>query len=472
MNKSFEDQWKDALGDTSHTPPPEIWERVEAELDRKKSRFLLWGIPVQKNYFALSGAAAAVVLMLGTLFLVNYEAPQRSVSQKAGTSMEQKPESTEQPDPAGDAESATSAAQRPEAGNNGPAIASVAESVTTEAPRLISLRTPAPAAAHPAEVQREQVAAISIQSPYPSEMGGILSAAYDELDPLPFRKMQAYTAYPRVEAPLNDVPPAVQTRKEKRIWMGVIAANAPFNPNFSAPGFQQQALSAIQSSNALMYFDKTTPGLGGNAMYSNSSRTDAQSSFKTGQSMSIGLSFGRRLKKKLALESGLKFTRATTTHNSNVYALNKATGETESFSHANYVSTQNRMSDVLISVNGTSHYAYHFLSVPLLLNYEVLRLGKLNVNAVGGMSTEFLLSGTVTNSRNQQESFNAGNSNFRPINIAGIGGVRLSYPLTTALDINLGSTYQHFLTSGLQKSTDATFRPSMLGINLGLSVRQ
>lgn len=468
MNKSFEDQWKDALGDASHTPPPEIWERVEAELDRKKSRFLLWGMPAHKNYFVLSGVAAAVVLMLGTLFWVNYQAPVKGVSQEAATSAGQPAGSTA---PSASTESGTVAVTGTPAGTAGTkntALASASEHRSAAASREPG--SPAPVAQVP-PAQTEQLS-LSIQSPYPSEMRGTLSASYQELDPLPFREMRAYASYPRVEVSWHEAPR--QVRKEKRGWMGVIAANAPFNPNFSAPGFQQQALSAIQSSNALLSYNKGTVGAnpGSSAMYSNSSRTDAQSSFKTGQSMSIGLIFGRRLKKKLAVESGLKFTRATTTHNSNVYALDKATGKTESFSHANYVSSQNQMSDVLISVNGTSHYAYHFLSVPLLLNYEVLRLGKLNVNAVGGMSTEILLSGTLTNSKNHQESFNAGNSNFRPVNIAGVGGLRMSYPLTAALDINLGSTYQHFLTSGLQKRTDATFRPSMLGINLGLSVRQ
>lgn len=87
MNKSFEDQWKDALGDASRTPPPEVWERVEAELNRKKSRFILWRNPVRsnpvlRNPLLLSGVAAAVTLVLGTLFFVNYSANEREISQK------------------------------------------------------------------------------------------------------------------------------------------------------------------------------------------------------------------------------------------------------------------------------------------------------------------------------------------------------------------------------------------------------
>lgn len=469
MNRSFEDQWKDALGDASQTPPPEIWERVEAELDRKKSRVLLWKNPVRRNPVILSGVAAAVTLVLGTLFLINYTTPVRSISQKTGTSaVVQEPESRGSVD-SSPAISAEKEYDRPVSPvvpgrvQEEPVSQTVHAALAMNRAKEVSLaKSKEEQASLPGYVlSAERVNAPGRNTP---------AAAYDLLDPLPFTEMQAYAGSPRVPAEMDYAPLSRENKKEKKIWMGVIAANAPFNPNFSAPGFQQEALMAVQNSSApLLSFDKGSAAAVGD--YSNSSRTDAQSSFKRGQSMSFGLVFGRKLNKKMSLESGLKFTRATATHTSNVYAVNQATGETESFSYANYVSSSNRMSDVLISVNGTSHYSYHFLSVPLLLNYQVLNIGKLNMNAVGGLSSEFLLSGTVANSKSEQ-NFNAGNSNFRPVNLAGVGGLRLSYPLTPLLDINLGGMYQHFLTSGLQKNTDATFRPSMLGVNLGLSVRQ
>lgn len=459
MKKSFEDQWKDALGDASQAPPPEIWERVEAELDRKKSRFILWVIPVRMKPAILSGVAAAVTLALGTLFFVNYSATESGISQKAGTPAvpsAQESETGEIPEPAVTHEpvAATGDAHGGTLQTVHPAAPTLASQIITAQPEEVSL-----------PVQSLSISGEKEVTP------GNTAGAYP-LSPLPFREMQAYAELPRVQEPEKYIPVSRKTPKEKKGWMSLIAANAPFNPNFSAPGFQQQALSAVQNSEALLSFDKSFVRPGTNGFHSNSHRTDALSSFKRGQSMSIGLMMGRRLKKRLSLESGVKFTRATATLTSNVYALNKLTGETESFSHANYIRSDNEMSDALISVNSNSHYSYHFLSVPLLLNYEVLNVGKLNVNAVGGLSSEFLLSGTVINSRQSEQSFNAGNSNFRPVSLAGVGGLRLSYPVTSMLEINLGGTYQHFITSGLQKGSDATFRPSMLGINLGMSVRR
>lgn len=464
MNKSFEDQWKDALSDASQTPPPEIWERVETELDRKKSGFILWMNPARaglawKNPAILSGVAAAVALVLGTLFFVNLPAPENGVSKNTGA-----PVKIQEP-----------AGQKPETPLPVPTVTADAPLAINQPEKNPEIRTLASQTGEKQTVRPAQplLAGLTNENPEPVHEEGIAAVSYAALDPLPFREMEVYTEYPRVQAPV-EYSPAINRKvsKEKKTWMGLIASNAPFNPNFSAPGFQQQALNAVHNSNALLAFDKGHQGMNGNSFYSNSSRTDARSSFKSGQSMSFGFIFGRKLKKRLALESGVRFTRATATHTSNVYAVNKITGETESFSHANYLSSDKGLSDVLISVNGTSHYSYHFLSVPLLLNYHVLNIGKLNMNAVGGLSNEFLLSGTVVNSKQNEHSFTAGNSNFRAVSIAGVGGIRLSYPVTSALDINLGGTYQHFITSGLQKSADATFRPSTMGINLGLSVRQ
>ncbi len=73
---------------------------------------------------------------------------------------------------------------------------------------------------------------------------------------------------------------------------------------------------------------------------------------------------------------------------------------------------------------------------------------------------------------NGSEKINAANSKYKALSLAGIGGVRLSYPITQALDLQLGGQYQHFLTSGLENTGNATLRPSMMGIHLGLSVRR
>ena len=445
MNKSFEDQWKDALGDASQTPPPEIWDRVEAELNKKKRGFLLWRNPARDNAGLFAGVAAALVLALGTtLFLVNTVAPGETVSEKENRSTEIKPGSTLEEQAA----ATGSESSRPVVS----AVQALKKAITDRAEENI-----------PSGLTAIEPAGYRLLTP-------AIQVVTDRLAPLPYNTMPVYAALPAVQVtPMLPSPEAPSSKRKIRV--GFLAANAPFNPNFSAPGFRQEALSAVQSSDILLAFDKGT-NTGVNGFYSNSSRTDAFSTFLQGQSVGFGLTIDRELRKRLSVETGIKFTRATASHVSNVYTLNKTTGHTESFSHANYMQSSEGKADALISVTGTSRYAYQFLSVPVLLNYEILHIGKLQMNAVAGVSTELLLAGTVVDARENEQHFGAGNSNFRTINLAGVAGVRLSYPVTSRLDINLGSSYQHFLTSGLEKKSQATFRPSMLGLNLGLSVRQ
>ncbi len=451
MNKSFEDQWKEALGDASQTPPPEIWDRVEAELNQKKRRFIFWINPSARKKIVFTGAAAALALVLGsTWFLVNL--PEKQVTRQDLPARETTDFSKE-------AANTPEEQSAPPAHEQRPASEPFSGFVSRQEPVLVSVTKTG---------QHEVQAILSTENK---------AERARDFDPkfLPspaYAYMQVSASLPRIQAPEAPIVTPRKADREKKIRIGFLAANAPFHPNFSAPGFQQQALSAAQNSDVLLSFDKGNAGLNGNSFYTNSSRTDAQSSFEPGQSMGFGITLARKLKKRLSLESGLKFTRATASYTSNVYAVNQSTGQTESFSHANYVQSDEKMSDVLISVSGTSRYSYHFLSVPLLLNYQVLNLGKLQLNAVAGLSNEFLISGTVVNPKQNEQHFNAGNSNFRAINIAGVGGVRLSYPITSVLDIQLGGTYQHFLTSGLEKNTQATFRPSMPGVHLAISVRQ
>ncbi len=454
MKKSFEDQWKEALGDASQTPPPEIWDRVEAELNQKRRRFIFWINPSARKKIVFTGAAAALALVLGsTWFMVNLPKNQVTRQDLPASGIEDFSKETKKNAP--EEKSALPANEQR------PLSESFSDFVNRQKPVLTSTVKTGQLAVQPALTTENEAEPDSERDFGP---GLLPSRAY--------AYMQVSASLPQIQTPEVPVITDRKADREKKLRIGFLAANAPFHPNFSAPGFQQQALSAAQNSDVLLSFDKSNSELNGNSFYTNSSRTDAQSSFEPGQSMGFGITLAHKLKKRLSLESGLKFTRATASYTSNVYAVNQTTGQTESFSHANYVQSDGKTSDVLISVSGTSRYTYHFLSVPLLLNYEVLNLGKLRFNAVAGLSNEFLISGSVVNPKQNEQHFNAGNSNFRAINIAGVGGVRLSYPITSVLDIQLGGTYQHFLTSGLEKNARATFRPSMSGVHLGISVRQ
>lgn len=460
MKKNFENQWKDALSDASHTPPPEIWDRIEADLDKNKKRGIFW-----LNPFLLSGVAAAIMLVLATLFLF------KNAQTPVAKSIEKSAQPTNE-----------SQSLKPSISNEPVELnqeISAQEKIPSENNHLIAKSTLKEKVAKGSsftdnkQIQSDLVAA-TIETPQSkdsespiTQINKLASLAYLEMG----NSFQGFRN--KLEVLRDDTP--IQTKKNRESWFGVLAFNAPFNPNFSTPQFQTQALSAAQNSAGLNAFDKGvngTSGMPNGNYYSSSSRTDVYDSYKRGRAMSFGVSFGKRLKNRLSLETGVRYTKASATHQSNVYSLNKTTGKYESFTLSNYVLPENGNNDVIVSVNGTSQHDYNFVSIPILLNYNIINAGRFNVNAVGGLSSELLISGNVVNSKYSETSFNASNSRFRAVNLAGVTGLRLSYALTNLLDINLGSTYQHFLTSGIESSQDASFKPSMFGMNLGLSVRK
>jgi hypothetical protein len=429
MNKSFEDQWKDALRDASQTPPPDIWSRVEQELDKKEKRgFILW-----KNPRLLSGAAAAVLLVLSTLYFSQQTAPLADLPK---STVPTSPELQE-------VEESTSAYAME---NHLATNTTVQNSIGTE-------KIQETLAKHDTYGITEEKAA------FPAEM----------MQALAYEATSASLHLPNVE-----VAPAekelLENKAAKKKWVAIAAQNSGFQPNFSAPGLQQAALSAAVNSSNLIPFDKTNAG-SGEYQLSNTNRSDINEGLTRGQSFSFGLGIGNKFKNKWGWETGLKYTHATAFNNSNVYVFDKATGKTDSYFHANYVNDANPSDEFMVSVNSKSKYSYHFLAVPVLLNYDVLQVGQFKVQAVAGISGEWFMGGKVE-SDNGSEKLHAGNSKYKALSLAGVGGLRLSYPITQTLDLQLGGQYQHFLTSGLENTGDATLRPSMMGIHLGLSVRR
>lgn len=491
---SFENQWKDALEDATYAPPPEIWDRVEAELEKKKRP----GVLIWKNPFLLSGVAAALLLVLGTLFLFNNNANSEAVSKsepvnEPGVASSEDKSRTENKTEK-DAQSISSAVAEKTLAKSDLVDKSKIASAHLSKINVNSVDKDILRGTSAVEVQEksslveekslDRTASQEVFSEMKNELAeksssplfSDVKATFDRLDGIQIAALNNSFQKPANKIDISVLGNNETAKKEKNGWFGVLASNAPFNPNFSTPALHQQANAAIMKSEDTFY----QSAAGGNGQpsgptgsYTNTNRRDPSSNFKIGSALSYGLGFGKKIKKRLAIESGVRFTTAQTSHVYNVYAVDKKTGDFNSYSLANYaLSNDLKNSDVLISVNGSSQITYNFLSIPILLNYNLINLGRFNVNAIGGLSSEILLSGNVAHPKDVNQSFNAGNSNFKAFNIAGLGGVRLSYALTKQLDVNLGSTYQHFLNSGIESSTSASFRPSMLGLNMGISVRR
>ncbi len=476
MHKRIENQWKEASEDAMLNPPPEIWDRIEAQLDKDKKKAIVWW----KNPLLMSGIAASIVLVLGFIFL-NQKSAQLLQKDLAHTNVK-KQEAQSKELSSGTAEKlyiSSSTGTLEESVANSPIIEKQKTAVHVNN-RLLSGNTNNIVDRILETTSYAKLDQTQIQIKQSPDNDNFVETATKTLEKLflDVKSLPSITWQEGNKLAFNDRldfdRPEASKGKRKRNWhVGLLTANAPFNANFNTPTFQSQALGAAKNSDAaFISYLSLSNGEPGPAQYSNSIRSDARNEFKTGSSMSFGVSFGVDITRKLSVESGLRITNASVTNISNVYAVNQNTGASEDFSTANYIRTEQDKPDVIISVNNSNRHTYRFISVPLLLNYTLVELGKFNLSAVAGVSGDIMLSSSVENSKNVVTEFQPKNSNYNALNVSGVGGLRINYDLTNHLGINLGTTYQKFLNSGISSSDNASFKPSMFGVNLGIVLKK
>lgn len=484
MRNLFDDEWQEAFKDASKNPPDEVWERIEQELDKKKKG----GIIFWSNPMLWSGVAASIMLILGTLWLSNVKVVENLKPEMASTASDFIEKSKEK-----------STELEIKTGQLGDRIsdkikevhdifsAKAAEYIVKDSnfPKLTAFRNEVLNSRSVEHVTADILLNKKINTEEFSEK--VFASPNATLQDFELTKLRSKNFESFVEisplARLNLIveskPQLAQTRKKDKIWFGFTGGGAPFNPNLNTPNFQSQAMSAAAASDDL--FKMYPNGANGNVgtpdetpmdVYTGSSSTNVQSSFSKGTALNLGIRFGKKLKKKFSVESGLLYSKSRAWHNSNVYALDLASGEAESYATANYVLNDGAKRETLVSTNERSEYEYNFLSIPVLLNYNILESGRLSVDALAGLSNEFLLGGNIKKSSGEKQSFSNGNSNFKTYNLAGNAGLRLSYAIAENLDVCLGGGYQRFITSGIKSDSDVSFKPSMLGVNLGLIVTQ
>jgi hypothetical protein len=117
---------------------------------------------------------------------------------------------------------------------------------------------------------------------------------------------------------------------------------------------------------------------------------------------------------------------------------------------------------------------YEYLMIPLQIGYEIGISKKLALNILAGISTDIFLQNTIINDNSivqEKSTFNTSSDVYKPLNLSGLGGVRASYLISKHWQLNLGSTYQHSLFSGINNSTALQMYLKMYGLNYGLNYR-
>jgi hypothetical protein len=474
--KSFENQWNEAFNEASVPPPDLVWDNIEKELDKKKKKrvaFLWWTNPA-----VLSGIAAALIVGLTVLFINNKSRETSNLSLDGQKQSESNKDNSGKVDFGHSREPEN---DRPkEIGgkhNNSLAVLSQKDNYGFGRKVLAGKAEPQMSSISPDLSHVANISDNSFPPKVTSEYKPVdkySNLKISKLDQRGFKKyanrFQPFRSHIGVEF---EESIAEQKGKENKLWFGLNSGVAPFNPNFESAGFTGAALTSARNDAAFV-----SKGVEQSLSPSNNASTAnsavyfpngvPESSFKNGTAVNFGFSVGRKLKKRLGIESGLRYMQASAFLNTNVYSIEENTGKVSSFFHSNYLDTKSDNTQTVLSVKATNKQLYNYFNVPLLLNYSLLIVKNLSVEALGGVSGDLFVFGKSDAENPNGTNLTASNSTFNLLNFSGMGGLRLSYIINKSWEANMGSTYQRALTSGVSSEQNLSFKPRTFGINYGV----
>jgi Outer membrane protein beta-barrel domain len=202
-----------------------------------------------------------------------------------------------------------------------------------------------------------------------------------------------------------------------------------------------------------------------------------QNAIRSGIGINTGVAMGYKISKKWNFESGIRYLRGNSTLNSNTYAFQQ-NGYVNTF-FADYLLQNSANQDMQFAntvVADASQFGnrYEYLMIPMQVGYEIGLSKKVALNILAGVSTDIFLQNTIINDNSivqEKSTINTSSNIYKPLNLSGLGGVRASYLISKHWQLNLGSSYQHSLFSGINNSTALQMRLKMFGLNYGLNYR-
>jgi len=512
---NFEEEWQKAFNDASFAPPSDMWERIEQDLERKKRRPFLFFL---RPSAMLAGVAATLVLALGGFLFFNQQdskTPLASVSGNTPKVLSKSQSTNNQPNTVDSNTNNPTSAAPSSTELNLPSENNDAK----QTPALAETDINKPVTKHKKSTQNSQLPALtaaSFANPNAGEMvadapasknqplgsyntqtidnqtdKSILVAQNDnkaivDLALLKYHEYQylgsRYTLKRNkliFEGEASEAP--VVASNDSKFWLGVQSGVSPFDPNMKLGGLNTVAMAQAdafaKNSNTVSVGASPSVGdKGGNVMVS-----QPQNAISSGIGINAGVAMGYKITKKWNFESGIRYLRGNSTLNSNTYAFQQ-NGYVNTFL-ADYLLQNSANQDMQFAnsqvntvVADASQFGnrYEYLMIPMQVGYEIGLSKKVALNILAGVSTDIFLQNTIINDNSivqEKSTINTSSNIYKPLNLSGLGGARASYLVSKHWQLNLGSSYQHSLFSGINNSTALQMRLKMFGLNYGLNYR-
>lgn len=485
---NFEDQWRKAFSESSETPPPSIWEGIEARLDEDNDKGLilpLWRTP--KVWYA---AASIVALMIvgASLWFSGSDKPadnaiaaqkqevRQSAEQKvstettdsklaqAPTEQSQREGENNASEPVTNSSSATSAqsnrANEPaiSAGNSGREFAARSKSANTNsAGPKTEIETDNSAdrirSGKSEELNAPDNALVANQTSKEQTISAeeLASLPYNDLDVHVQKRYVFFRTEPKSEEP-------VKLPAYKEYWAGVGLMPASFNPDVrlkEAPiGFSKQMDSNVKS---------------------------VSGSSEAGVSYALQTQGGMRLSKHWTVELGLSYLQGNSTYQGGGYLLNATNSRsanvlenalagvapaTSSFSSdKNYFANSGA---IYVDVNKRVSNNYQYLQMPVQAGFTLNPDKRLSYSVLGGMMANFFLSNDLEAASGEIITTNASDEVYRSMNWAATTGLRFNYRLSSKWKASLTGSYQKAITSGFRSNQSLDAHPYLYGVAWGV----
>lgn len=494
---NFEDQWRKALQEASETPPPSVWEGIEARLDGEQSKVvpLWWQSP--KIWYAAASLAALLLVGGGLWFsgIKTDDKPQVAVSTKPAVVSES--ESSEVPEKTQSASESLNteklaAANEPNTSSTKPGqqrsteskieIAS-ANQVNARRHENAFTKTKSPVVEQPGVVvthdgQEPAVKSGSgngvintttaVENAQPVEIAaakaagnGNAAASTDQtqtisaqlLASLPYSDLDVYVQKRHVFfRPQIQIEEPVKAKKPKEYYAGLGVMPASFNPD-------------VQLKEAPLAFSSQSV----------SQKRSTSGTSEAGASYAVQTQGGVRLSKHWSVETGVSYLRGNSAYEGGGYMLN-AYNSLSSNVLENALAGLNSpaFADKAADFNNGALYIdvakkvsnnYQFLQLPVQAGFTLNPDKKFSYSVLGGMMANFFLVNELESASGEIIRTTAGDDIYRGMNWAATTGLRLNYKLSSNWAANLTGSYQKAVSSGFKSNQSLDSHPYLYGVS-------
>ncbi|SDE65563.1 Outer membrane protein beta-barrel domain-containing protein [Dyadobacter soli] len=507
---NFEDQWRKALQEASETPPPSVWESIEARLDGEQSKVvpLWWQSP--KIWYAAASMAALLVVGGGLWMsdIKTNEKPQVAVSTESVRKSESK--------------GSQMAEQVPSANEslNTEKLAANDQKTSSEAKTLIESKTPSVKSKGYQSIEQQieiaasnnvnaavkhenaftkaknssqdqpgiaavegaqkpvaksgsgneiiSTTATPVESVQPVEIAtakvagnGNAAALADEnqsisaqlLASLPYSDLDVYVQNRHIFfRPQIQIEEPVKEKKPKEYYAGLGVMPASFNPD-------------VQLKEAPMAF----------SAQSVSQKRATTGSSQARASYAVQTQGGVRISKHWSVETGISYLRGNSAYEGGGYVLNAYSNLSSNvLENALAGLASSPSADKAAGFNNGALYIdvakkvsnnYQYLQLPVQAGFTLNPDKKFSYSVLGGMMANFFLVNELESASGEIIRTTASDDIYRGMNWAATTGLRLNYKLSSNWGANLTGSYQRAVSSGFKSNQSLDSHPYLYGVS-------